>query len=703
MFFQFTFCDCHWLIPWLLPFLLGLIFGMRYLSSYKSRISELEANRSKNSNRIIALEEDLNISQGKLHVGQEDLEKSRQRLTQIEAELALAKGKLYEVEEAEALAKQTPPKTAFKSTNPIAATAVGLAASTDSISNTLASNTPEPSLDKLPEVKSFKEIQEEESKLASPLSKDSDDIAKTSESVDVQQLPVEEEGAMIERSIDQTLSDQDAQIDSIKEQTGVEKTGSAITKTADDMVKPSDGSSQTTVRTSKTYDASVDQTKSIEGATESASSKEGSAIQEKNVTQSNQSIQKEKQPAGQSFADAQSLASAAAVVGIGSSAVGSEKTVGADIKQEKKKKHKSEKKKKSKDQKKKGTKLTTQSTVAKSKKKKKKIDSGFRQATSGRFQKLKENDLTAIEGIGPKTAKLLQENGISSWAQLSTKTPSELKDILAAAGSRYSHLDPSTWTRQANLAAGNHWTRLEKLQDKLDGGKDTSTQSGKKTKSKQSVKGKKAKQKLKSSKTKPKAKKNKKTSVGRVTQSIQVGSAIKKSNLEIIEGIGPKMNALLNKEGIKSWNDLASHSPGEIRSILDKHGDRYRIIDVKLWPKQATYAAKGQWSKLIDFQKKDGSASKAEKVLTKAGVFRSNKIDDLKLIEGIGPKTEKVLNKAGIKNWKTLSKTSSVALTAIMSKAGKRFAFADTSSWPKQAELAAAGKFDQLEKLQQKL
>lgn len=732
MFFLFTFCDCHWLIPWLLPFLLGLIFGMRYAGNYRTRISELEANRSKNSNRIIALEEDLNSSQRKLNVTKEDINKSRQRLTQVEAELALAKGKLYEIEEAEEIAKQAPTSTALKTSTLTATAVAGFTTTVESIGNIIETKSSDTTIEKLPEIKSFKELEAEEFKgasndtapidMSSQSSEVTDSVESQNERIGSEYSWAEESRADIEDSTIPTVSDSESTIDEIKQDSNTGQATEAIeivqsgqpdaslvsSSSSEPLPESTISHEDQTIEELGNTDLTIDDKFNPDNTEELGQRNElksNDALGDSSTDPAIESKQELSSSQPTSLADSLNIASASAVVGIGNKKEDVKTAGEADFKRTKKKKAKSGKKKKSKDQKKKSIEEESRVTKSNVKKKKKKIDSGFRLASSGRFQKIEDNDLSVIEGIGPKTEELLQQNGITSWAELSTKTPSELKDILAAAGSRFSHLDPSTWTRQANLAAGNHWTRLEKLQDKLDGGKvKTASKADKKgSKTKAASNEKKGKQKGKSIKSMAKSKKLKKTSVVRATQNINVGSVIKESNLEVIEGVGPKMNALLNKEGIKSWTDLSSHSPGEIRTLLDKYGDRYRIIDVKLWPKQATYAAKGQWSKLIDFQKSDGSASKAEKVLTKAGVFKSSKVDDLKLIEGIGPKTEKVLHKAGIKNWTTLSKTTSTSLTEIMTKAGKRFAFVDTSTWTKQAALAASGKFDQLEKLQQKL
>ncbi len=74
--------------------------------------------------------------------------------------------------------------------------------------------------------------------------------------------------------------------------------------------------------------------------------------------------------------------------------------------------------------------------------------------------------------------------------------------------------------------------------------------------------------------------------------------------------------------------------------------------------------------------------------------------DDLKKIEGIGPKIEELLNQAGIETWEALSQTKVERLQDILHKAGKRFQMHDPSTWPKQAELAYLGRWDELQEYQ---
>lgn len=89
------------------------------------------------------------------------------------------------------------------------------------------------------------------------------------------------------------------------------------------------------------------------------------------------------------------------------------------------------------------------------------------------------------------------------------------------------------------------------------------------------------------------------------------------TNLQIIEGIGPRMEAILKENDISSWYDLTKKSSTELKAILNKYGGRYSIVDPSGWTKQAKLAYKGKWEKLIKLQSEDGSKSKAETFLKK--------------------------------------------------------------------------------------
>lgn len=80
------------------------------------------------------------------------------------------------------------------------------------------------------------------------------------------------------------------------------------------------------------------------------------------------------------------------------------------------------------------------------------------------------NDLTVVEGIGPKISELFNNAGVTTFAQLAKQTVPQMQKILDEAGARYKLAKPTTWAQQAALAADNKWSELKALQDKLSGG-----------------------------------------------------------------------------------------------------------------------------------------------------------------------------------------------------------------------------------------
>jgi predicted flap endonuclease-1-like 5' DNA nuclease len=78
------------------------------------------------------------------------------------------------------------------------------------------------------------------------------------------------------------------------------------------------------------------------------------------------------------------------------------------------------------------------------------------------------DDLSRIEGIGPKISSLFQAVGITTFAQLATTEMNQLKEILREAGIG---ANPSTWPEQAVMAAAGDWDALVALQAELKGGR----------------------------------------------------------------------------------------------------------------------------------------------------------------------------------------------------------------------------------------
>jgi hypothetical protein len=82
------------------------------------------------------------------------------------------------------------------------------------------------------------------------------------------------------------------------------------------------------------------------------------------------------------------------------------------------------------------------------------------------------DDLTKLEGIGPKVAKVLNEAGITSYADLAGAEIPKVQESLNVAGMQM--MNPEGWIDQAKLAAAGDMEGLAKLQDELKGGRKAS-------------------------------------------------------------------------------------------------------------------------------------------------------------------------------------------------------------------------------------
>ena len=91
-------------------------------------------------------------------------------------------------------------------------------------------------------------------------------------------------------------------------------------------------------------------------------------------------------------------------------------------------------------------------------------------AKAAGFSIKKADDLTVIEGIGPKISELFKQNGVVTFNDLSKQSVDQMRAVLDKGGARFRIANPSTWAKQAALAAKNEWSALKKLQDELSGG-----------------------------------------------------------------------------------------------------------------------------------------------------------------------------------------------------------------------------------------
>lgn len=73
-------------------------------------------------------------------------------------------------------------------------------------------------------------------------------------------------------------------------------------------------------------------------------------------------------------------------------------------------------------------------------------------------------------------------------------------------------------------------------------------------------------------------------------------------NLKLIEGIGPKIEELLNEHDIFSFEDLYESDTEKLEKILGKEGTKYHMHNPKTWPDQAHLALQGKWAELKEYQ-----------------------------------------------------------------------------------------------------
>ncbi|MEM1214425.1 MAG: helix-hairpin-helix domain-containing protein [Bacteroidota bacterium] len=167
-------------------------------------------------------------------------------------------------------------------------------------------------------------------------------------------------------------------------------------------------------------------------------------------------------------------------------------------------------------------------------------------------------------------------------------------------------------------------------------------------------------------------------------------------DLTKIEGLGDFLAGKLNAAGIFTFEQIARWTPEQIELITQEIGYISGRIAKDDWVGQAARLTQGQ-------QPAAYAAVATPEPEKKAKNTKSPKETDLKMIEGIGPKIEEVLHQAGIPDWKSLASTEPGRLREILEAAGGRFRMHNPYTWPLQARLAAAGRWDELKEYQDEL
>jgi len=302
----------------------------------------------------------------------------------------------------------------------------------------------------------------------------------------------------------------------------------------------------------------------------------------------------------------------------------------------------------------------------------------------------KIDDLKKIEGIGPKIEEILNKNGIYTYEVLSKVNRDMLKSYLNQAGDRFKMHEPESWPYQAGMAATGQWEELKIYQEFMDTGSEVPAKS-----------------------TIDKLSKN--TTIDSKKYNTKATKQLAHDDLKKIEGIGPKIEEVLNKKGITTFAKLHETDRDTLKSYLDQAGNQFKMHEPESWPHQAGMAATGQWEELKIYQEfMDGgrevpSASTSLKIndsKSSNSLFikdTTTKVDDLKKIEGIGPKIQELLNNAGIRTYKDLGNSNRDTIKKLLDTAGPQYRMHEPETWPAQAKLADKGEWETLKQYQEKI
>jgi len=95
-------------------------------------------------------------------------------------------------------------------------------------------------------------------------------------------------------------------------------------------------------------------------------------------------------------------------------------------------------------------------------------------ATKSKSAKIEGDNLTVIEGIGPKTQAALYKSGITTYAQVAATSADDLYRIVKVENNVQIVGDAVTWPKQAQFLVNGDAEGLKTYQDSLVGGREPS-------------------------------------------------------------------------------------------------------------------------------------------------------------------------------------------------------------------------------------
>ena len=312
------------------------------------------------------------------------------------------------------------------------------------------------------------------------------------------------------------------------------------------------------------------------------------------------------------------------------------------------------------------------------------------------------DDLKLVKGIDSEIETILNKREIYSFKHLSQVDSDLLKNHIVDAKPKLNDVDMETWSHQAAMAEKGQWEELKIYQEFMDSDDDENSHSGIKNTTVSPLK----------SNLNLDTNSNNEKPLNIQSQDENLSDH---DDLKKIEGVGPKIEEILNNGGIYTFSQLYNSDRNRLRKLLDDAGNQYKMHDPSSWPHQAGMANRAEWQELKSYQGSITNEQKAalnddniETANTRSYVAKDKLSivpntplkDELRKIEGIGPKIEELLNKAGIETFEQLSKKTRDSIKELLNEAGPQFRMHEPESWPHQAKLAANGEWKELEKYQ---
>ncbi|MEZ4958353.1 MAG: helix-hairpin-helix domain-containing protein [Saprospiraceae bacterium] len=298
------------------------------------------------------------------------------------------------------------------------------------------------------------------------------------------------------------------------------------------------------------------------------------------------------------------------------------------------------------------------------------------------------DDLTKVKGVGDKVAEMLNQNGITSYADMAATSFERYKELLKANGMSQFR-NPTNWASlAADLAAAPPPAEEEapKRRGRKPGPKPQAEAS--------------AEPKRRGRKPGPKTEK-----IAPAAKPARKKAASGGDDLTKVKGVGDKVAEMLNQNGITSYADMAATSFERYKELLKANGmSQFRnptnwaslAADLAAAPPPAEEEApkrrgrqpgpKPQAEASAE-PKRRGRKPTAEKAPNPAPVKKEkdpNREDDLTLVKGVGSRVADMLKENGIKSFDDMADTSVDHFKELL-KANNMSRFRDPSNWPELA------------------